>query len=238
MLSRASTLCTKDGAAPSIWCVLHTPRFPISSKHPSSAISAQASAMKSIDKLLTAKCKRHAFNSWLMPRLDTAASRELLMCPPLDCLAYLCLCGLPALPRVRKRIHCAYSMATMPTPPAAACISSAPSDATQHPPNAMCAVLHADGSVHPCSYASGAGSGTTSHLVVRAQLASGASAYPNDGTTGPPVDTVSPAQSPPGGPGVPGYSPRTLSTSRKLRPTARTRRILSPSTSCDTPRAG
>ena len=37
-----------------------------------------------------------------------------------------------------------------------------------------------------------------------------------------PVSWTRPAQSPPGGPGSPGYSPSTLSTSRKLSPTART----------------
>ena len=37
-----------------------------------------------------------------------------------------------------------------------------------------------------------------------------------------PMAEMTPAQSPPGSPGLPGYMPRMLSTSRKLRPTART----------------
>ena len=37
-----------------------------------------------------------------------------------------------------------------------------------------------------------------------------------------PTEEMTPAQSPPGCPGLPGYMPRMFSTSRKLRPTART----------------
>eukprot|EP00966_Prymnesium_polylepis_P106296 2462333-Prymnesium_polylepis.4 len=48
-----------------------------------------------------------------------------------------------------------------------------------------------------------------------------------------PTTSIHPAVSSPGGPGSPGYSPSTLSTSRKLRPTARTRTRISACTGVD-----
>mmetsp|Transcript_26139 Transcript_26139/g.72020 ORF Transcript_26139/g.72020 Transcript_26139/m.72020 type:complete len:205 (-) Transcript_26139:81-695(-) len=100
----------------------------------------------------------------------------------------------------------------------------------------MCTVDHAVGRVHASSAAIHPSITATSRASVRACDASAASAWP---TTGAPARmsvvrlpqwATSAAQSLPGIPGSPGYRPSTLSTSRKLSPTARTRKSTAPST--------
>eukprot|EP00966_Prymnesium_polylepis_P153009 3534734-Prymnesium_polylepis.1 len=86
--------------------------------------------------------------------------------------------------------------------------------------------------VDACSNESTVGFGASSNGDARAKHARGACASPT--TVLPmamcvpePLLCTTPDESFPGGPGSPGYSPITLSTSRKLRPTARTRTTTS-----------
>eukprot|EP00966_Prymnesium_polylepis_P076388 1770531-Prymnesium_polylepis.2 len=141
---------------------------------------------------------------------------------------WTCLCGRPAVPSTTARTRCAYSTAFSPTPPAAAWITMQWLQRCLPCAIATCDVLHTTGRVDTSSNVSAAGLRVIIRVDVQARDASGASATPN--TASPTVCFVNtpaalrmPAASLPGGPGSPGYSPSTLSTSRKLRPTARTR---------------
>eukprot|EP00967_Tisochrysis_lutea_P138639 scaffold250610_cov30-Tisochrysis_lutea.AAC.8 len=112
----------------------------------------------------------------------------------------------------------------------------------------MCTVHHVVGSVHACSNESDLSIAASKRGSLREIDASAAKPWPraasptvkwrSDG----PVAATWAAQSLPGGPGSPGYAPRTLSTSRKLSPTARTCSLTSPlagadgSSSCATKR--
>eukprot|EP00966_Prymnesium_polylepis_P330508 7386146-Prymnesium_polylepis.2 len=97
---------------------------------------------------------------------------------------------------------------------------------------AIWVVLHVTGSVEASSCESGKGFSVRNWMRAPAKHARGD--WPSPSTASPTayracsfVAMTTPEQSVPGGPGSPGYSPSTLSTSRKLRPTARTVMVTS-----------
>jgi len=234
-LSIASTSYRTAARACRIRTALHTPRLPISSKAPPSPSSAADAEMKSSDKLLSTTAKRPPQSARAAPRANAAPPRdelsEIALGPPRTAprlFTSRCLYGWPAVAWTTPPSQWAYSTATRPTPPAAAWTSAACPRRSCAPPSAACTVLHVIGSVHAASKESAAGLGASNAAGPRATLARLATLNPS--TAAPvrrwaeprPACRTTPAQSPPGGPGSPGYSPSTLITSRKLRPTART----------------
>eukprot|EP00964_Phaeocystis_antarctica_P109117 scaffold73607_cov68-Phaeocystis_antarctica.AAC.1 len=205
-LSIASTSYRTAARACRIRAALHTPRLPISSKVPPSPSSAVDAEMKSSDKLLSTTAKRPPQSARAAPRANAA--------PPRDELSEIALGPPWTAPR--------------PTPPAAVWTSAACPRRSCAPPSAACTVLHVIGSVHADSKESETGLGASNAAGPRATLARLATLNPSTATPvrrwaePRPACRTTPAQSPPGGPGSPGYSPSTLITSRKLRPTART----------------
>eukprot|EP00964_Phaeocystis_antarctica_P004160 scaffold2240_cov75-Phaeocystis_antarctica.AAC.1 len=225
-LSIASTSYRRVTLDCRIRTALHTLRLPISSKAPPSPSSAADAEMKSSDRLLSTTAKRPAQSARAAPRANAAPPRdelnEIALGPPRTAPSSFtsrCLYGWPAVAWTTAPSQCAYSTATSPTPPAVVCTSVACPWYSCAPPSAA---------VHAASKESAAGLGTSNAEGPRATLARQATLNPS--TAVPvrrwaeprPACRTTPAQSPPGGPGSPGYSPSTLITSRKLRPTART----------------
>eukprot|EP00964_Phaeocystis_antarctica_P116837 scaffold80720_cov71-Phaeocystis_antarctica.AAC.8 len=239
--SIASTSYRAAVRACCIRAALHTPRLPISSKAPPSPSSAADAEMKSSDKLLSTIAKRLLRSAHAAPRANAAPSRdelsEIAWRPPGTAPRSptgWCLYGRPAVAWTTLPSQCAYSTATSPTPPAAAWISAACPRRSCAPPSAACTVLHVIGSVHAASKESAAGLGASHAAGPRATLARLATLIPSAASpvrrcaepVPAPTCETRPAQSPPGAPGSPGYSPSTLSTSRKLSPTAHTCRSV------------
>eukprot|EP00966_Prymnesium_polylepis_P214659 4970734-Prymnesium_polylepis.4 len=197
-------------------------RFPISANVPPSVRHAKVVEIKSRERLLSEpkwrllSCERNAATA------NAAQSRELLRSSTKIERKCLCLCGAPAVPRTGAPSHCAYSTALRPTPPAAACTMKFRPRWRCDRSRDMWVVLQVTGSVHACSKVNGSGLGASDMSSVRARDARGACARPNAGRPSDWPELMVPDESPPGGPGSPGYSPSTLRTSRKLRPTART----------------
>ena len=203
------------------------PRLPISSKAPPSPSDANEAAMKSSERLLSTACKRVASKRRVAPIVRAVPSRELHMASTPIARSWPCLCGCPAVPASKALSHRTYSTALSPTPPAAAwTIIELP---VQSPARSMaaCVVLHVTGSEHTRSKDSVEGLAARKGAAAIATDASGAWARPKVEGGSDCASFTTPAASPPGGPGSPGYSPSTLSTSRKLRPTARTRKSTS-----------
>eukprot|EP00964_Phaeocystis_antarctica_P151496 scaffold119109_cov68-Phaeocystis_antarctica.AAC.6 len=234
--SIANTSYRTAARACCIRAALHTPRLPISSKAPPSPSSAVDAEMKSVDKLFSTRHRRAAWHARAAPCANVAASRELVLLQTPRPRSNVCLCRRPAVPSTLAPSQCAYSTATSPTPPTAAWISIACPRRSCAPPSAACTVLHVIGSVHAASKESAAGLGASHAAGPRVSDARLPTApapchppKPTAATPGPrcatpvPTSVTTPAQSSPGGPGSPGYSPSTLSTSRKLSPTACTR---------------
>eukprot|EP00964_Phaeocystis_antarctica_P009599 scaffold5224_cov78-Phaeocystis_antarctica.AAC.2 len=234
-LSIASTSYWTAARACRTCAELHTPRLPISSKAPLSPSNATDAEMKSSDKLLSTTAKRPPQSARAAPCANAAPPRdelsEVALGPPRTAprsFTSRCLYGWPAVAWTTPPSQCTYSTATSPTPPAAAWTSAACPRRSWAPPSAACTVLHVIGSVHAASKESAAGLGASNAAGPRATLARQAMLNPS--TAAPvrrlvepiPACRTTPAQSPPGGPGSPGYSPSTLITSRKLSPTART----------------
>ena len=141
-----------------------------------------------------------------------------------------CLCGLPALAHGTIWSQCVYSNDASPTPPAPACSKHACLAAVLLMLNAVCDVLHTVGREHACSGDIKLAFRDNRRASARASVARGAVAIPNAmtpyGNATAQLElraVITPAQSPPRGPGSPGYSPSRLSTSRKLSPAACTR---------------
>ena len=123
----------------------------------------------------------------------------------------------------------------MPTPPVAACTrmmgaAGAPTTPQSACTSMMCAVMQMVGAQAAVSYRTAEGLVDTSGATVAQRVPRAPGATPNTllptstrltsaASTGG-ACTTTPAQSAPGGPGSPGYIPSTLSTSRKLMPTA------------------
>eukprot|EP00964_Phaeocystis_antarctica_P088953 scaffold56656_cov67-Phaeocystis_antarctica.AAC.2 len=234
-LSIASTSYRTAARACRIRAALHTPRLPISSKAPPSPSSTVDAEMKSSDKLLSTAAKRPPQSARAAPRANAAPPRdelsEIALGPPRTAprlFTSRCLYGWPAAAWTTTPSQCTYSTATSPTPPAAAWTSAACPRRSCAPPSAECTVLHVIGSVHAASKESAAGLGASHAAGPRATFARLATLNPRTAVpvrkwVAPrPACRTTPAQSAPGGPGSPGYSPSTLTTSRKLRPTART----------------
>ena len=123
------------------------------------------------------------------------------------------LCGHPL---CRRASYCAYSTALRPTPPAAVFIGS------------RCAVAehgqqqYAAPGLPACTCSMVMPWAWVQRRQCSGRLASGAWLRPNAERVT--ASATTPAASPPGGPGSPGYSPSTFNMSRKLSPTARTRK--------------
>mmetsp|Transcript_60820 Transcript_60820/g.101046 ORF Transcript_60820/g.101046 Transcript_60820/m.101046 type:complete len:357 (-) Transcript_60820:340-1410(-) len=222
--SSAIALYEMSGTAARWRCKAQMPRLPISSKEPPSASAANDTVMKSIDRELSTTCDLLATSSRAVPTVKATASRELHKMHSLVSNRSRCFCGRPAVPKAAQHSHCAYSPAFRPMPPAAACTMIEQCACSSARSSDSCTVHHVTGSVHASTNASFAGLLVTNAVAARAKLAIGACPRPKVA-----VPTIcgyedslatTPAMSPPGGPGSPGYSPSILSTSRKLRPTA------------------
>ena len=138
-----------------------------------------------------------------------------------------CLWGPPALTIAFDCSQWAYSRALRPTPPAAAWMRSPDRTTSCARVRTTCTVHHVTGSVEACSQLSAVGLRANSRASEIVILARGARPMPNtlSGRLAAVLEAPAisaPEQSLPGGPGSPGYSPSTLSTSRKFSPTART----------------
>eukprot|EP00964_Phaeocystis_antarctica_P095596 scaffold62036_cov73-Phaeocystis_antarctica.AAC.1 len=233
-VSRASASYEKAPPLAPARSLLHAPRLPISIRAPPSPSNAAETATKSLERLLSTSWSRQPQCALAAPHENAPASRELHSRPTRCSRSGLCFCGRPAVPLTSTRSQCAYATATSPTPPAAACSSTHCPACSRARPNARCTVLQTVGSVHTASNDRAAGFGASSRASVRALSPSGAYADPKTASAGrsrpapPPVTAITPAQSLPGGPGSPGYWSSTLSTSRKLSPTACTRSSTSP----------
>eukprot|EP00965_Chrysotila_dentata_P149891 4950035-Pleurochrysis_carterae.AAC.1 len=208
-------------------------RLPISSKKQLSPSDAKAAEMKSAERLLRMAWTRWPTSCVAVPYAHAVASRELHAQRTPAPRSTVCFCGRPAEPNDAAPSHCAYSSALSPTPPAAACTRMRCAHRSAALRSEMCTVLHVTGSVDASSKESACGLGATSSARAYARHASGDSPMPK--TLSPThsrdaaPSSTSPPKSAPGGPGSPGYSPSTLSTSRKLSPMARTRTTTLPS---------
>ncbi|GIM02635.1 hypothetical protein Vretimale_7413, partial [Volvox reticuliferus] len=139
--------------------------------------------------------------------------------------------GLPAVattsaPRARTTCRDA-----RPTPPVAPCTSTrSPGRSPAALPNTWWAVMKTVGMVAASSKLKQPGIATSVWGLLCTSVPRLPAARPNTAVPGgssaastpSPAATTTPAQSPPGAPGSPGYMPSTLSTSRKLTPTALT----------------
>ena len=206
------------------------PRLPISSKAPPSPSDANDAAMKSSERLLSTACNRPACTNRVAPIVKAAPSRELhrragtrstqmgmLVRPPRRAHEQ-CLQPLRVLDRLephaaRRRLYDRHAARTQPGALDGR-VRRAPRDGQRARLLKRQRWRLAGEEGHGCDRHRREG------RVSQAQRSecelNGAS-------------RTMPAASPPGGPGSPGYSPSTLSTSRKLRPTARTRKSTSAS---------
>eukprot|EP00964_Phaeocystis_antarctica_P031290 scaffold17710_cov92-Phaeocystis_antarctica.AAC.7 len=80
--------------------------------------------MKSAERLLSTSWRRPPQCALAVPHEKAVASRELHSRLTRCSRSGRCFCGRPAVPVTSTRSQCAYSTATSPMPPAAACSSA------------------------------------------------------------------------------------------------------------------